>query len=130
MAVVNPTSGHPTSVGVGTEDGSVLKCVWLLTTADFVGQAVKIPEWSDQTWHMTGTFGAATVVVETAPVDTDAQFSVCKNAAGGAAIGVTVQGVVTPIENSQFMRPKLSVVGAGASITVTLIARRGNSMRT
>lgn len=130
MAVVNPTAGHPTSVGVGAEDGSVLKCVWVLTTADLFGQAIKIPEWSDQTWHFTGTFGGATVVVETAPVDTDAQFAVCKNAAGGAAIAVTAQGVVTPIENSQYMRPKLSVAGAGASITCTLIARRGNSMRT
>ena len=121
----------PIIAGCGDEDGSIKKCTWTLTSADPTGVGVSIPEWSDRTWHVNnGTIGGATLTVESAATDTDADYAACKNAAGGAAIGITaVPGIATNIENSLFIRPRLNPVGSGASVVVTLIARRGNNMR-
>lgn len=112
------------------QDRSIMVVTWVLTTADPTGDAYQIPEWIDKTWSATGTFGGATVEVQGSNTLPDADFIVMSNAAGGAILTFTALGCKTMIEGPRYVRPKLTTVGAGASITVTLCARRANPMRT
>lgn len=128
MTVAAVRDNNPLAAGA---DGSLIVVTWVLTTADPKGQAVCIPEWYDRTWHAYGTIGGATLAIETAQTNTDAQFAACKNAAGGAAIAITsLPACAVNIENSMFIRPNLSTVGVGATVNVMLVARRMNPLRT
>ena len=113
----------------GDQDGSTKKVTWTLTTADHTGTAVKLPEWADRTIQFGGTWGGATAIVEGS--QDNVLFGGLSNAAGGAAISKTADaGPVSIIELPIYMRPRLSVVGAGATVTATLLLRRANPMRT
>lgn len=126
MAAVTPTITR----NVGVADGSVFKAVWVLTTTDNIGVGIPLPEWMDRTWHLKidggGSIGGGTVAVETAPTDTDVDYAVCKNAAGGAAISLTGATCATSIENAGYMRPKLNGSAGASGVRVTLTARRSS----
>lgn len=126
MAVVTPSVNNK----IGNEDRSIALYTWVLTTADFNGLAVELPEWADRTWMagVTGdAFGGATVEIQGSNNNVD--FYGLSNAAGGTALTFTAGGVKTVIENPLFMRPRLSVVGAGATITVSVLVRRPMGLR-
>lgn len=117
---------------IGDEDRSVYMVSWVLTTANPDGLPIQFPEYADRTWHglFTGdAAGGATWRVEGSNNGID--WLPVKNAANGAnnieGVGVTAMG--TAIENPRYMRPNLSVVGAGASITVSCCVRRANPVR-
>lgn len=116
---------------LGDEDRSVRMATWALTTADPTGTAVEWPEYSDRTWSVAvGTAGGATMEIQGSNTNVEADFVVLSNAAGGAALSMTTQPQCeSSIEAPRFTRPKLTVVGAAAVWTVTLIARRGSGMR-
>ena len=114
---------------VGTRDGSVRTATWTLTTADPTGTAIEMPEWADRTWTASGTFGGATVAVQGANENTDALFADLSNAAGATALTFTALGCKACIELPLYARPKLTTVGAGATITVKVTMRRANPMR-
>lgn len=104
-------------------DNQVMKFVWTLTTADPTGAAIpgQWAEFADRTVYFLGTWGGATAVWEggngaTYLTLTDAQT---------VAISKTADGIEAVIEVPEFSRPRLSVVGAGATVVVTCIARRG-----
>lgn len=120
-ASVNPTSG--------TRDGSIRTVTWTLTTADPTGDAVEMPEWGDRTWTVSGTFGGATCSIEGANTNSDTLFTTMSNAAGAAALTFTALGTKTVIELPMYMRPKLTTVGVGATLTVVLVMRRANPLR-
>lgn len=121
------------SLRAGTYDGSLYVATWTLTTADPTGTAVEIPEWIDRTWQVgisTDTFGGATCTIQGCNTNTDADFVGLSNAAGATAATFAALGVKTIIEGTRYMRPKLTAVGAGATINVILLARRANPLRT
>ena len=118
---------------IGRADNSVVSYTWLLTTGDPTGDAAQIPEWADQTWQFgtaTDTLGGATGAAQGSNTDVDADYQTLSNAAGATPATFAAFGLKTVIENPRFVRPKLTAIGAGASITVTLIARRANPLRT
>ncbi|MFA6972399.1 MAG: hypothetical protein WC208_13520 [Gallionella sp.] len=102
----------------------VLKFTWTLTTADHTGDAIPADyaEWADRTVYVVGgTWGAATLVWEGGSSAskltlTDAQT---------VAISKTADFIETVVETPEYSRPRLSAVGAGATMTVTCIARKG-----
>lgn len=100
---------------------------WVLTTADPTGDAVgaEISQHTDLCWHATGTWGGATAAIQGSNTNTDGLFGAVTNAAGAAAITWTADGAPKQqIEKPLFVRPKLTTVGVGATVTVTLFARR------
>lgn len=121
----------PTITKIGEQDGSVFMAVWALTTADHTGKEIELPEWFDCTWHfVAANIGGSVAGVESSSTTTSAEFAVCKNAAGGAAIAINSSpALATPIERSRYVRPRLTTVGAAAVWTITLVARRQNIMR-
>lgn len=124
---VTPTFNN----SAGQEDGSIKIVTWALTTADPTGVGVEIPEWADRTIQFTGTWGGATAAFQGSNIDTDGLYGNLSNAAGAAAITKTADGApIAVIELPRYVRPKLTTVGAGASVTATLMLRRANPMRT
>ena len=100
---------------------------WVLTTADPTGTAVgpEVIQHVDMCWHAIGTWGGATAAIQGSNRNTDAEFGAMTNASGGAAITWTADGAPKQqVEKPAFVRPKLTTAGPGASVTVTLLARR------
>ena len=106
--------------------GSILY-TWVLTTADPTGNPLgaEISQHTDLCWHATGTWGGATAAIQGSNTNTDGLYGAMTNASGGTAITWTADSAPKQqVEKPVFVRPKLTTVGAGASVTVTLFARR------
>lgn len=101
----------------------VYKFTWALTSADATGEAIdgRYGEWADRTTYFLGTWGGATAVIEGG----DGSTYVPLVDPQGTAISKTVDAIEVITEIPEFTRPRLSVAGAGATITCTVIARRG-----
>lgn len=101
----------------------VLKFTWALTTADPTGDPIdgRYAEWADRTAYFLGTWGGATAIIEGG----DGTTYVPLVDPQGTAISKTADGIELITEVPEFARPRLSAVGAGATITCTVIARRG-----
>lgn len=129
MATVNPTVSNL----IGQQDGSMLLYTWIITTADNDGLPLEKPEWADITWVIgrnSDTFGGATCAVQGANINSHTNdFVTLNDAAGGGAATATAIKAITIIQNPLFVRPALTVVGAGATITVTALLRRATGMR-
>lgn len=109
-----------------------VKVVWNLTTADPTGALVSIPEFIDKVWTIGNAsgnaFGGATCSLEGINATGDTRMLLSKADGGGDATAVAAV-VITTIENTLFVAPTLTAVGAGAIIRVTLLARRANLLR-
>mgnify|MGYP001599045660 FL=1 len=106
----------------------VLQCVWEhVLTADPGGAPFLYPTWTDRTFVATGTFGGATMTIEGSA---DGTTWVALKDVNGAAATATANAAIHIQNCPLFMRPNLTVVGAGADIAVTLLARREYSLRT
>lgn len=119
MATVNPTM---------TNRDDVVEIVWNLTTANNDGYPAEWYRWADQTWVATGTWGGATLTIEGSADNTN--WVALSNAAGGTAATATANKALTVIELPRFVRPRLTTAGSGATIAVTLLARRATPQRT
>jgi len=124
MATVTPT----VSRDVGERDGSVVLWTWALATANVDGFPLEWSEWADRTFTASGTWGGATLSIEGSNDGTN--FFTLSNAAGGTAATFTADGCKTIIETPRWARPKLTTAGSGATVTVTLCARRQTPLRT
>lgn len=109
-----------------------IKVVWNLTTADPTGDLVAIPEFIDKVWTVGNAsgdaLGGATCSLHGSNATGDTRVLLSKADGGGDATAVAAS-VITTIENTLFVAPTLTVVGAGAIIRVTLLARRANLLR-
>lgn len=127
---VNPTvERNPTDAG---SDGSIMRVTWVLLTANPIGTPVAIPEWADKTWiigaNAGDAFGGATCSLKGKNLNGETAVVLNKAATGATATAVAA-GVIATIENPVFVYPELTSVGAGATVTVTVMARRPNIMR-
>lgn len=109
-----------------SQDGSVYKVQWTpLTNSNTDGSPVVATEWADRCVSIDGTFGGATVVIQGS---NDGSNWYTLNNAQGTAISGTAGLLKQIVEVPYYIRPLLSG-GAGSSVTVTMIARRANSLR-
>jgi hypothetical protein len=101
----------------------VMKFTWALTTADPTGSPIegRWAEFADRTVYFLGTWGGATAILEGG----DGTTYVPLVDPQGTAISKTADGIEVVTEVPEFTRPRLSAVGAGATITCTVVARRG-----
>lgn len=123
MTTALATSALP-SIG----DGSVVLYTWNLTSANADGAPIQAPEWADRTWQAQGTWGGATLTLQGS--NDGSNWFTLSNAAGAAAVTLTASAGVATIELPLYVRPNLTTPGTGATVAVTLLARRSNPMRT
>lgn len=118
MATVTPTVNR--FVGTGSEAALVFS--WSLTTANADGAPIEWIEWSGRCFTATGTWGGATLTIQGSNDGTN--WVTLNNAATGTGATLTADGVLQIIELPRYVRPNLTVVGAGATVTVMLTAVR------
>ena len=117
MATVNPT------VTDLSGNGQVMKFTWALTSTNTDGAPVpaKFIEHCDRTVYFTGNWGGATAAWQGGDGSTYMNLS----DAAGSEISKTANGISVVSEVPEFSRPNLTTAGSGATITCTLIARKG-----
>lgn len=95
---------------------------WQLLTADATGEAISIPGASDRTVQFVGAnWGGATAVLEGSLDDGATYFTLTDGQ--GNAISFATNGGEFVAENTLLIRPRLSVGGTVADITVRLLSR-------
>ncbi len=109
----------PTTTDINGDRSSML-ITWTLTTADHTGDPVSWADWADRSVMMTGTWGGATAVLEGANVATYLSITDPQ----GNAISTNADKLEACTEVTRFVRPRLSTVGSGATVVVTLLMRR------
>lgn len=107
-------------------DDSVALFTWTITTANADGAPLEWTAWADRCVTATGTWGGATLTWEGS---NDGSTWVALNNAQGTAATWTANKALQIVEVPRFARPNLTVVGVGASVTVTLCARRAQPLR-
>ncbi len=117
---------NPTKIEVGG-DNSCFLLTYALTTADHTGAACEYPQWFDRVFLLEGTFGGATCILEGS---NDGVTYVPLKDANGTAISLTAAGHFHLLGTPRFVRPRLSVVGAGAAVNATILCRRPTELRT
>jgi len=96
---------------------------WTLTTADHTGDDYLVPGWADRSVQVYGTFGGATVVLEgrndfeVTPGSPETLLDPWEK-----PLSFTVKALRQVLDHTVIVRPRLSVVGAGASISVYLFS--------
>ena len=104
--------------------GEVFMFTWDLTSADHTGAAIRWSPWADRSVMFTSSaWGASTGVIEGS---NDGTTYVGLADPQGTAISKTSNAVESVLELTQFMIPRLSVVGTSAAVRVTLICRRNH----
>ncbi len=122
MAIVNPTITDVSG------DGSVMMFTYALTTADHTGAPLEWTKWADRTvLFQSVAWGGATAAVEGS---NDGSVYIGLADGQGTAITKTANGLETAVELTRYMRPRLTTVGTAAAITVSVICRRNQPMRT
>lgn len=95
---------------------------WVLTTADPDGEPVSVPRLADRTVQFIGdTWGGATATVE-GTLFPNESFQVLTNQSTGN-ITATANDLALISEATFQVRPRLTTVGAGASIRVRVLIR-------
>lgn len=122
MATVTPTYAQ-----AGDGDNSYALFTYAMTTANLDGSPVEMLEKADICMQVTGTFGGATIILQGSNDGTN--WFGLNNVAGSTAISFTAAGGAQVIERPRYIRPFLSVAGAGATIAATLLLRRNQPGR-
>ena len=113
----NPVISH------NTTDNSVKKITWTLTTAAGDGAWAKFNEYRDRNISFQGTFGGATVILQGSNDGGTTAFTL--NDPLGTDISTIAAAQFQVMESMELVRPRLSVVGAGATITAIMVVGRG-----
>ena len=111
----------PTTLDING-DRSVMMITYTLTTADHTGDAVAWCDWADRSVTFTGTWGGATAALEGS---NDGTVWVPISDVQGTAITRTANGIEAAVELTRFVRAKLTTPGSGATVTASIIMRKG-----
>jgi hypothetical protein len=124
MATVTPTFSSDLA-----GDNSAAMLTWTpLTTANADGSPVDFVQYSERCVQVVGTFGAAGTLVLQGSNDGTNWFTL--NNAQGAALSFTAAGLKQVVENPRYMCPLITGGDGTTSLTMTLVMRRRNPMRT
>ena len=111
----------PTTLDING-DRSVMLITYTLTSADHTGDAVAWCDWADRSVTFVGTWGGATAALEGS---NDGTNWVPITDAQGTAITKTANGIEAAVELTRFVRARLSTAGSGATVTASIIMRKG-----
>lgn len=117
----------PTLTKVGDQDDAAILLSWALTTANTDGSPVEWTQWADRCFTAFGTWGGATLTIQGSNDGTN--WFTLSNAAGATGATFTADGGKSIIELPRYVRPNLTTPGAGATVSVQLLARRQQPLR-
>ena len=122
MANITPTHAKLTSQG----DQNVNMVTWALMTktTDDVGLPFQNPGQNDRSVQVAGTFGAGGNLRILGSND-GTNYIVLTDPQGNA-LNFTAAGIETVMELTRYIKPLVTAGDVTTSLTVTLLARRGN----
>jgi hypothetical protein len=110
-------------------EGSVYRVTWnALDATNNVGNSIAFAQWADRSVQFNGVFNNATVVWEGSN-DGGTTWTTLTDPQGNA-ISKTAAAIEAVTEITQLARPNVSSAGVNTAITVAVILRRANPMRT
>jgi hypothetical protein len=115
----------PTITTIGNQDGSLQKAVWTFTGSD-TGMPIKFAEWADRSVQMSGTWNASTILWEGS---NDGTTYLPLTDPQGNSISKTADAIEAVTEVCELARPRVTG-GTPTSVTISVILRRQNPMRT
>ena len=116
MALIKPT------VTDCSGDGKVMLFTYDLTTADHTGYDIEWSKWADRSVTVTSAaYGGASASIEGSNDGTT--YVILADPQGGA-ITKNANAVETVLELTRFVRPRLTTVGSGAAVRVSILCRR------
>ena len=111
-----------------SKEGSVQLVTWTLTTADHTGVGIEATPWADRSVMVQSVaYGTSTTGLEGS---NDGSVWVALADPQGTAISKTADSVEAILELTRYMRPRLTVVGTAATVTVSMLLRRMQPHRT
>lgn len=117
----------PTVTELPPYDGSVKKYTWTpLTETNTDGAPIEMGPWADRSVQVEGTFGGATVTIQGTNDGTNWQTL---NNPASVALSFSAAGFKGILELPMKIRP-LVTGGTSVSLTVSMVVRRSNPMRT
>jgi len=118
----------PVTASGASDDGSVKVLTWAgIGNAD-TGVPVSIPKFADKTVTITGTFAAATVVLQ-GTNDPATEWLPLTDPQGNA-ISKSAAAMEAVTENPLWIRPAVTGGSGETNITVIIVARLSNNLRT
>lgn len=125
MAVIKPTTKDVSQKG----DGSCYLVTWTAVTSasSDTCAAVSFPQYPDRSIQVSGTFGGASVAVQGSNDGTNFCSLFDPSSTVIAIVAATAMKAV--LENAVFIRP-LVTGGTGQTVTVSMLFRMGNPLRT
>lgn len=121
MATINPVV---TSVGVG--NGACKKVQWTPVTSSDVCEAVALPDLTDRSIQVAGTFDSASVALHGS---NDGTNFAALNIPAGTAIAITAAGIKAVLENTVLTKPVISGGGGSQSLTITMLFHLSQALR-
>ena len=109
-------------------DGSVLIVQWTPLANGDSGSPLEVSAWAERSVQITGTFGTGgTVVIQGS---NDGTNWATLNNAQGTGLSFTSANIKQVAEMTRYMRPNVTGGDVTTSLTVTMLIRRPNPMRT
>ena len=113
MALINPTK-------IWIRRNDVVAYEWVMEEGD-TAIAVEVPNKSDKTVQVSGTFGSATITVQGSVDPSGAVFNDLRDPQGNT-ISITSADIVTVLENVAFIQPIITG-GSSSSVTIRIYMR-------
>lgn len=115
------------------QDRDFVLATWVLTTANPIGVAINLPDYTNKVWTIGNAsgdaFGGAVCSLKGVQDTSTSTALVLNKASTGLTATSSAIDVVTTLENHLFVFPELTTVGIGATVTVRLLARRLKFLR-
>lgn len=124
MAVINPTIS---SALLGKGDGATVRLIWTPVTENDTCAPAYLPEYSDKSVQVFGTFGGASVAIQGSN-DGGTTYAVLHDPSG-TAIAVVVAGFKAVLENTEYFKP-VATGGVAQSLSIAMLVRVSTPMRT
>ena len=121
MANITPTR---LQIGIGANYGFTY--TWTPVTSADTPLAVSFPEASIKSIQVLGTFDSVSVALHGS---NDGTNYAALNVPAGTAIGITVAGIKSVLENTVYVKPVISGGGGSQSISIVLFVLAPNPTR-
>lgn len=123
MAAIKPTMLDVSMKG----DGSCMLVTWTPVTENDTCVAVQLPQYTDKSLHVSGTFGGSSTALQGSNSITGATFAALRSP-DSVAIALTADSIKAVLENTFQVKP-VPTGGTAQSLTINLLAHLSNPLR-
>lgn len=117
----------PVITKVGRQDNSTLLVTWTPVTKDDTCTAIALPEYSDKSVQVAGTFGTTSVAIQGS---NDGTNFASLNDPTQTVIAITGPKIQAILENTVLVKPVTTGTDVTQSLTISILFHLANPLRT